>query len=546
MFYEKEKGETVLKFLLHRSVVYSKNKTVINKNEICFTSELNLFRHVHLKKMTLKDWYVVDINGDNVDVETTDSGTTRILTDVEVDLDDSNAKPLNGIDRTWKKIPGFSKYMASERGEILTIKTGYYTKGVSAGHYLKVALIADGDKKARNYYVHRLIATAFNGKPKDNTYVVMHLDDNKFNNRADNLRWDTQSENIKQVWAIRKQSMLLNNPTSNIVEESEELTHVDTGDEFEHYDIQHSTNSDNENVDYYWLLTTLLENIPDLNVYFKANGVTENIITDAFDNIYSTVTNFGMFVQTGFVKIIDHFDDLIQGFSTVTSNADWVDNSKRLQYNKKQVIKLIDKVKWFDVYEQEVPTILGMNKSLIATTKSLRLAGEHIRMNLKNSLNYLDDNLSDALSNDEFRQSTKLLKKNERPYIDHGEQLRKYLSEFTTDDKTDRKQLKDIMNRNSELLDSSENMVAVLDLIDLVKVGGIERKLATARVKLDKLYKLMSSNSEYSLTSISSENFANITGDVAKYVTVSMVTLTAIYTVIGMLNNIYNVYKENK
>ena len=55
------------------------------------------------------------------------------------------------------------------------------------------------DLKARtiNYHslIHRLVANYFLMAPKKNESVVAHLDHNKLNNRADNLKWMTAEEN---------------------------------------------------------------------------------------------------------------------------------------------------------------------------------------------------------------------------------------------------------------------------------------------------------------------------------------------------------------
>jgi hypothetical protein len=44
--------------------------------------------------------------------------------------------------------------------------------------------------------VHRIVATAFNGKPPTKEHVVDHIDTNKRNNRPENLRWVTRLENV--------------------------------------------------------------------------------------------------------------------------------------------------------------------------------------------------------------------------------------------------------------------------------------------------------------------------------------------------------------
>jgi len=44
--------------------------------------------------------------------------------------------------------------------------------------------------------VHRIVATAFHNEPPSDKHVVDHIDTNRTNNRADNLRWLTREENL--------------------------------------------------------------------------------------------------------------------------------------------------------------------------------------------------------------------------------------------------------------------------------------------------------------------------------------------------------------
>lgn len=44
--------------------------------------------------------------------------------------------------------------------------------------------------------IHRIVATAFHGKPPTKEHVVDHIDTNKQNNRPENLRWVTRLENV--------------------------------------------------------------------------------------------------------------------------------------------------------------------------------------------------------------------------------------------------------------------------------------------------------------------------------------------------------------
>lgn len=97
------------------------------------------------------------------------------------------------------EIPGYRRYGANRKGEILFKDTGHVTAGGNAGRYLKVAVFRDGDSERTLQYVHDLICRAFRGKPKPGQ-VVLHADDDRRNNRPSNLAWGTQSSNIKATY----------------------------------------------------------------------------------------------------------------------------------------------------------------------------------------------------------------------------------------------------------------------------------------------------------------------------------------------------------
>ena len=64
--------------------------------------------------------------------------------------------------------------------------------------------------KNKSYHpsVHRLVAYAFIPLPDDNLfekYEVDHIDGDKMNNRVENLRWVTSSENKRAYWALKRQ-----------------------------------------------------------------------------------------------------------------------------------------------------------------------------------------------------------------------------------------------------------------------------------------------------------------------------------------------------
>lgn len=111
----------------------------------------------------------------------------------------------------WKDIPGFEGiYQASDCGQIRSIdgKCTYtehhgtrHWKGrilkmkghASTGGY-RVTLWKDG--KPQGWLVHRLVALAFLGIPKEGM-TVNHIDGDRSNNRVENIEWLTLEDNIK-------------------------------------------------------------------------------------------------------------------------------------------------------------------------------------------------------------------------------------------------------------------------------------------------------------------------------------------------------------
>ena len=108
----------------------------------------------------------------------------------------------------WVDIEGYEgMYQVSNMGRVKSLERtawnnrGYYRtlherilKGrkVSNG-YLQVQLCQDG--KAKNYLVHRLVASAFLENPMGYN-EVNHIDEDKENNKADNLEWCSKSYNL--------------------------------------------------------------------------------------------------------------------------------------------------------------------------------------------------------------------------------------------------------------------------------------------------------------------------------------------------------------
>lgn len=97
----------------------------------------------------------------------------------------------------WKDIEGYEGlYQVSNKGEVKSLITNRILKPKHS-RYSMVVLCKDNKKKYPN--IHRLVAKAF--IPNPNNYpIVMHMDNNGFNNNVKNLKWGTLSENNKQAY----------------------------------------------------------------------------------------------------------------------------------------------------------------------------------------------------------------------------------------------------------------------------------------------------------------------------------------------------------
>lgn len=109
----------------------------------------------------------------------------------------------------WEDIQGFTGYMVSNYGRVKRMQKRVNTvhgatRLIPERHlsgsilfvtgYVQV-MLAGREKRS----VHRLVAQAF-CKKQDETNVVNHIDGDKTNNKAANLEWVTQAQNIQHAY----------------------------------------------------------------------------------------------------------------------------------------------------------------------------------------------------------------------------------------------------------------------------------------------------------------------------------------------------------
>ena len=96
-------------------------------------------------------------------------------------------------DIVWKQIPGFDNYVISTHGDIINTDRGVMIQpSKNSTGYFRYCL-TDGVKK-KQMFVHRLVAQTFL-QPVEGAIYVDHINRNKEDNRLENLRYVTMSQN---------------------------------------------------------------------------------------------------------------------------------------------------------------------------------------------------------------------------------------------------------------------------------------------------------------------------------------------------------------
>jgi hypothetical protein len=98
----------------------------------------------------------------------------------------------------WLAVDGYDNYEISDYGRVRNITTkrilkpGKYGKG-----YSHVVLYKQ--RKSKSIKIHKLVGFAFLPERENNKMVLDHIDRNRFNNMASNLRWITFAQNCQNT-----------------------------------------------------------------------------------------------------------------------------------------------------------------------------------------------------------------------------------------------------------------------------------------------------------------------------------------------------------
>lgn len=152
-------------FMVHRLVA---EYFVPNENPELNTIVDHIDQDKHNNKASNLRWVTTKANALNIDRQQRDVKRTKA-----------------DLSKNWKVLKNSPNYSVNDEGELKNNTNNYIVKGTLRNGYLRWNSLS----------IHRLVWEAFNGPISENM-VIDHIDGNRSNNRLENLRLVSQSDNM--------------------------------------------------------------------------------------------------------------------------------------------------------------------------------------------------------------------------------------------------------------------------------------------------------------------------------------------------------------
>lgn len=101
----------------------------------------------------------------------------------------------------WKSVTNFDKYLVSNLGRVMIVRTGKLITPYIANEYLKFNF-SDNDGNMKNLFIHRMVGLAFIPN-LDQKPTINHLNKIRNDNRVENLVWATNKEQNAHKFSVK-------------------------------------------------------------------------------------------------------------------------------------------------------------------------------------------------------------------------------------------------------------------------------------------------------------------------------------------------------
>lgn len=107
------------------------------------------------------------------------------------------------------KFRDYTKYEVFEDGRIWSYSHKKFLKPLTNNSGYKLVFLSDNNCKRKMYLLHRVVYEAFTGEPIHEGMQVNHINENKEDNRFENLNLMTCKENINWGTGIERRAKVL-------------------------------------------------------------------------------------------------------------------------------------------------------------------------------------------------------------------------------------------------------------------------------------------------------------------------------------------------